>query len=229
LNYYDSTTGWRTYRAPEMGLASSQVNSLAKDGMGRLWVGTNAGAAVFDGSHWTTYTHENSGLGDDAVFSLAVQSDKAAWFGHLKGVSRLDFKTGMWTQFDISGFGFHWGGTTDLLVDRQGRVWAATTGSGLNMWDGNKWTNYRVSNSGIPQNDISHLFEAPDGTFWMGCTFATEPGGLLVSYNGKEWTIYDPETTGYSGSMALSLAMDSGGRLWIGTATQGLDIFKTTQ
>ncbi len=227
LNYFDPATGWRTYRAQDMGLASGQINAMVKDGQGRLWVGTNAGAAVFDGSHWTTYTHENSGLADNAIFSLAVQSDQAAWFGHLKGVSRLDLKTGSWTTFDISSYGFHWGGTTDLLVDHLGRVWAATTGSGLSMWDGKEWTNYRASNSGIPQNDISRIYEAPDGTLWMGCTYATEPGGLLVHYDGKDWTTYDPSLTGYSGAQVLSLAMDSAGRLWIGTATQGLDIFQT--
>lgn len=227
LNYYNSTTGWKTYHAQDMGLSSSQINDLVKDNQGDLWVATNAGATVFDGARWKAYTQQNSALADNAVLSIAVQPGNAAWFGHLKGISRLDLKTGAWSQFDLSKVGFGWGGTTDLLVDHLDRVWAATTGSGLNVWDGKEWTSYRVSNSGIPQNNVTRILEDSDGTIWMGCSYSAEPGGLLASFNGKDWTRYDSSNSGYAGTEALSLTMDSSARLWIGTTTSGINIFQT--
>ncbi len=227
LNYYDPAQGWKTWRGSDMGLSGSQVNALAKDDLGNLWVGTNAGAAFFDG-HWKTYTAQNSGLGDNSVFSIAIQPGKAAWFGHLKGVSRMDLATGEWTQFDLSKYGFGWGGTVSLIVDRQDRIWAGTLGSGLNMWDGKAWTNYLVSNSGLPQNNVNRVLEGGNGILWLGCSYSTSPGGTLASFDGENWKVYDSTMTGFSGAEPVVLAMDQNNKLWIGTRGHGVDTFQTS-
>jgi hypothetical protein len=227
LNYTDLATNWKTYLGQDMGLSSSQINDIKKDDQGHLWVGTNAGAAEFDGNQWKPITQQNSGLADNAIFSIGIQAGKAVWFGNLKGISRLDLKTGEWTQTDLSSYGFGWVGTVDILVDREDRVWAATLGSGLSDWDGEKWDNYRMSNSGIPQNNVNRIFEAPDGTIWLACTYSTEPGGLVASFDGKNWDRYDSTNSGFSGTQPLSMAMDSRSRLWIGTSLGGIDIYQT--
>jgi len=229
LNLYDPALGWKTWYGRDMGLTGSQINTLQKDELGNLWVGTSNGAAIFDSNkQWKTITTQNSGLGNDSIFSIAIQPGEAAWFGHLKGVSRLDIKSGQWTQFDLSKFGFGWGGTVDLMVDHQDRVWAATIGSGLNMWDGKEWTNYRVSNSGIPQNSVNQILAAPNGLIWIGCSYTTQPGGVIASFDGKAWTLFDAEKSGFSGSEPLALALDENGKLWIGTRGQGIDIYQTS-
>ncbi|HVP20962.1 MAG TPA: two-component regulator propeller domain-containing protein [Anaerolineaceae bacterium] len=226
LNYTDLEKKWETYHAQDMGLASSQINDIKKDGQGHIWVGTNAGAAEFDGSHWKPITQQNSGLADNAVYTIGAQPGAAIWFGHLKGISRLDLITGKWTQTELSSYGFGWGGTVDILEDRQNRVWAATIGSGLNVWDGEKWDNYRASNSGLPQNNVNRIIEAPNGVFWLACSYSTEPGGAVASFDGKNWNTYDSSTSGFSGSEPLTLAMDARSRLWIGTSIGGISIYQ---
>ncbi len=229
LNLYDPASGWKTWHGKDMGLTSSQVKTLQKDEQGNLWVGTSNGVAVLDSNgQWKTMTTQNSALGNDAIFSIAIQPGQAVWFGHLKGVSRLDLQTGQWTQFDLSRFGFGWGGTVELMVDRQNRVWAATIGSGLNMWDGSEWTNYRASNSGIPQNSVNQILEAPDGMLWVGCSYPTAPGGVIASFNGKDWTQFDSTMSGFSGGEPLAFALDGNGKLWIGTRGKGIDIYQTS-
>ncbi len=227
LNYYDPAKGWKTWHGPDMGLSGSQVNTLAEDELGNLWVGTNAGAAFFDGQ-WKTYTAQNSGLGDNSVFSIAIEPGKAVWFGHLKGVSRMDLATGKWTQFDLSKYGFGWGGTVSLIVDHQDRIWAGTLGSGLNMWDGKAWTNYMASNSGLPQNNVNTVLEDANGVLWIGCSYSTSPGGMLASFDGKNWKVYDSTMTGFSGFEPNALALDQNNELWIGTRGHGVDIFQTS-
>ena len=229
MNYYDAVSGWNTYLGKDLGLASDQVNTLEMDSQGQVWVGTNGGAAVLEADHWKTYTQQNSGLKDNAVFAIAFQSTTTVWFGHLKGVSRLDLQANTWDYYDLSTYGFGWGGTVDLLVDRQNHVWAATIGSGLNRWDGKEWTSYRVSNSGLPQNNVNRILEGPDGTLWMGCSLPTEPGGVIASFDGETWKTYNPSMSGYSGAEALTLAMDAEKRLWIGTTISGIDIFQTNK
>jgi hypothetical protein len=229
LSYYDRSSGWKTYLGQDMGLTSDQINTLAEDSQGRIWVGTNGGAAVLEDGHWKTYTRQNSGLKDNAVFAIAFQPTNSVWFGHLKGVNRLDLQTNSWDYYDLSVYGFGWGGTVDLLVDRQNRLWAGTIGSGLNMWDGKEWTGFRVSNSGLPQNNVDRILEAPDGTLWVGCSFPAEPGGVLASFDGETWKTFDASMSGYSGAEALSLAMDANNRLWIGTTVSGIDILQTKQ
>ncbi len=228
LNYYDPAQGWKTWRGPDMGLAGSQVNALAIDGKGSLWVGTNNGVAVLESQKWKLFTKQNSGLGDNSVFSILVQPGKAIWFGHLKGVSRMDLATMQWTQYDLSVYGFGWGGTVSLIVDHQDRVWAGTIGSGLNMWDGKQWTNFRVSNSGLPQNNVNRVLEDANGIIWAGCSFSTSPGGLVASFDGEKWSTYDSTYTGYSGSEPVTMAMDQNHRLWIGTRGHGIDTYQSS-
>ena len=185
--------GWLQVSSEYSPLAFNRVNDIVVAKDGEIVLGTDNGISFWTsssispwGDRQVNLSTSNSGLADNAIFSLAIEAGKAAWFGHLKGASRLDLNTGEWTQFDFSDSGFNWGGTTDLLVDSEDRVWAATSGWGLSVWNGKEWTNYRVSNSGIPQNNVTRILEAPDGTIWMGCTYSAEPGGLIASFNGRD-------------------------------------------
>ncbi len=227
LFYYRQSKGWFIWRHQGIELLDKKITALVIDD-GKMLVGTNEGVAYFDGQQWKTLTTQNSGLGDNSVFSIAIQPGKAIWFGHLKGVSRMDLATGEWTQYDLGKYGFGWGGTVSLIVDHQDRVWAGTIGSGLNMWDGKTWTNYLSSNSGLPQNNVDRVLEDANGVLWIGCSYSTSPGGMLASFDGKNWKVYDSSMTGFSGAEPKALAMDQNGRLWIGTRGQGVNIYQTS-
>ncbi len=84
----------------------------------------------------------------------------------------------------------------------------------------------RASNSGIPLNTVSHIAETSQGIFWVGFSFSTQPGGEVARFDGSQWRVFDTTNSGYNGSEPTSLALDSGGRLWIGSAVDGLEIYK---
>lgn len=220
---------WQVFRAQDMGLERDSVHTLIRGSGGSLWIGTNSGAALFSGGEWTAYTEDNSGLVSNAVFSLAIQTASdgdLVWFGTLGGVSRLDTGTGEWLTFTPSDFGTIWGTAASLEIDSQGRLWAATLGGGLNVYQEGEWTNYRTANSGLPYNHIQEVIEVQPGLLWLGVSIPNTTGGMLVSYDGENWQIFNTSNSGYSGAEPTALAVDDTGRVWIGTRTSGIDLYQ---
>lgn len=226
-----SSGEWSTFGADDLGLSGAPVYALGVSSDGRLWAGTGAGAAVFDGRSWTPYTAASTGLGDDGVLSLAIQSQAPerggdlVWFGTRAGVSRLDTSTGMWRSF-AADFDPNWGGVATLLVDSEGRLWAATIGGGLGVWDGTAWQFYRTSNSEIPFNTTQALAEVEPGVLWVGAAPPAQVGGVLAEFDGEAWRTYTPGNSGFSGAEPLVIAQDGAGRWWVGTRTAGVDIYQ---
>jgi len=71
---------------------------MAFDKKGYLWVGSQDGAAYYNGRAWTVVNMPNRTI-SNFVRSIVVASDESIWFGRQEGgVSRL--KDGTWTNFD---------------------------------------------------------------------------------------------------------------------------------
>jgi streptogramin lyase len=226
LARYDGQA-WQVYHAEDWGLPGDEVHAIKIDGTGRLWIGTNAGAAVFDGQSWTSYSAENSGLTGTLVFSLAFDPDgNQVWLGTDLGLNRFDQATGEWALFKPKETGLGDGGIPNLLFDSSGRLWVATLGGGLSMWDGETWLHYRISNSGLQSNSVQAIQETGEGYFWIANSFPERPGGLIFHFDGKSWKTYRPYYSGYSGSQVVSIAEDAARRIWFGTLTAGVDIYQ---
>jgi len=216
---------WQTFRAGDMHLASDRVYAIAAGADGRLWVGTGAGAAAYDGATWTPLPPE-SGLGGALVLAIAVEPDgRAVWFGTESVVVRLDVAARTWTQFTPDNSPLGPGGVADLMVDSDGRVWAATLGGGLGVWDGTAWRVFNVANSRIPSNTVQRVFQDAKGTLWVGFSWPTQFGGALASFDGHTWRQYAAGRAGFSGAEALAIAQDALGRIWVGTQSAGVDVY----
>ncbi len=80
----------------EDGLGSSEINALAVDDGGNVWVGTEGGLSQIAGDEVVfTLTKTNSGLIDNRVKSLLFDGDKGEmWIGTFDGLSRLRISSG---------------------------------------------------------------------------------------------------------------------------------------
>ncbi|MEO0073141.1 MAG: two-component regulator propeller domain-containing protein [candidate division WOR-3 bacterium] len=114
------------------GLLSTDVRSVAVDRDDNVWVATQQGAAVWDGSSFRTYTVENTGSGllSNNLFRVRVDAANRVWLLSERGLSVLDLVSGKWESFsrqnsriipniqDISGFytGLSMNSRTDAVV-----------------------------------------------------------------------------------------------------------------
>ena len=93
--YSISEEDWRTYGTPD-GLPTNEINALATDAAGNIWVATEEGLALINARReWEfTYTTSNSGLIDNRVKSLLFDEvEGELWIGTFDGLSRLSLGT----------------------------------------------------------------------------------------------------------------------------------------
>jgi len=68
---------------------NSQITSIAEDGAGSLWVGTNGSGLFRYANHrWTSFTSQD-GLSDDNINSIVEDREGNLWVGTVSGLDRF--------------------------------------------------------------------------------------------------------------------------------------------
>lgn len=147
-------------------LPDTLVFAITGDRTGRIWFGTENGAASFtpqasaadlaayDPRHWRTYTTTNSDLIYPKVHAILADRDGRIWFGTEEGISILDER--------------------------------------LPEGDPGRWRRVIVGDGALPNPWVQTMAQTPDGTVWVG----TRGGGLAVAHGGdaSRWTTYRSST-----------------------------------
>ena len=214
ISHYDGET-WKSYRETDLGLESDTIISLATDQSGKVYVGTLKGGSIFDGNQWVSIPDVKG----KAVFSILANQDNL-WLGVSQGV--LEIQKGSLKKI----FQPTLSPVNHLILDKNGNLWVATSGSGIARWENNTWNYYTVANSGLPLNSVNWITEVTPGTFWMGTTESYHSGGTPVLFDGTQWHSFTTDNSGASGSEPTVIVMDGEGMIWIGTRSQGIDLYK---
>jgi len=224
LDYIDTAHGNAVSRHPRRaGAAANQIRALLRDRDGHLWIGSNAGLARRDAVTGRVADLPIAGGVDDAVLSLASNAGGEVVFGTLK-----------------SGVGLAGAGGARLLaLDRvkdantamvlsitetvPGTWWAATYGGGIIEFDANGRSRRITHRPGIPislANDrVAALWRDRSGLVWI----ANERGvDVHNPANRTVETVMDG--VGLAEISAFAFMTDSGGRLWVALADQGIDL-----
>ncbi|MFY9826575.1 MAG: two-component regulator propeller domain-containing protein, partial [Thermoanaerobaculia bacterium] len=90
------------FYSTEQGLPQSVVLSLSQDAQGFLWLGTQDGAAMFDGRAWTPVSLPSHGE-SNYVHAVLGTADGSVWFGTNAGLLRR--RAGHWESFRHGGSG----------------------------------------------------------------------------------------------------------------------------
>jgi ligand-binding sensor domain-containing protein len=226
------------------GLANEYVFSVGIDHQGHKWFGTNAGGVSRyrdtpgDGQ-WKTFFPMH-GLADYWVYCFASQRDGTLWIGTWAGTSRVDAKTGKFTNY-VRELVNEW--VYGLAVDSKDRVWFGTEG-GVSMFDGKRWRSWTHKDGmGAPNTDalpfspntglgtrsrhdlatmnegratynpnyVFSVLVAPGDVVWAGTW-----GGGVARFDGARWTNLSSRD-GLAGDIVYAIAQGPDGTLWFGT------------
>ena len=202
------------------GLPQNTVHALALDRRGMLWVGTQDGAAYYDGRSWTP-VNPPTHLQSNFVRSLLASQDGSVWLGtQAAGLCRLDDDT--WTVFAAELPHLR---INALAEGRSGDgtpvVWVATHGGGVARWLHGRWTTFDT-HTNLPANTVWALLPTTDETgtpvLWVG----TE-AGLASLREGASQFVVEPGLP----SVSVNSLLETGGggasgTLWVGTYGAGV-------
>jgi len=120
----------------EDGLPNPRVHCTFLDRSGRLWVGTQEGAAFLGGSGWTVFPLPKQAP-SLYIRAMAQTDDGALWFG-TEGGGLWRHDKGTWRHWD-AGAGLPVSRVNVLLAQGQ-TLWVGTGGGGLLRWSGESMT-----------------------------------------------------------------------------------------
>lgn len=177
------------------GLPEGTIQAIAEDQRGYLWVGTQDGAAYYNGRKWNSVELPTSRL-SNWINALMTATDGSVWFGTSgAGVHRL--KNRQWTTWNKRS-GLPENSVLSLLETSSGSIYVGTIG-GLAVCK-----NETCSSAGLTGR-VYALLEA-DHSLWAGTN-----QGLALLEKG-EWKI----VAGFPDPSIKCLAHDTS--LWAGTS-----------
>lgn len=219
---YDGTH-WDHLTPDNSPLSTSNVNALAVDLDGSVWIGPSvAGAAVqrVVGSTWTSFTPDDSGLISTAVSAMAVDSTTGEkWFGDRFSAGLASYDDETWTTFLSDGAPFSCTApngvpgrpVTDIEVDAAGVKWIGS-GCGLTRYDGVAFTTLTTT-EGLSNNNVRDIAVDAAGNVWI----ATQRG--INRYDGRSFMSW------FTTQDARTVVVDGQGLVWASFQDVGVRVF----
>ncbi|MFQ5631067.1 MAG: hypothetical protein ACE5I1_20025, partial [bacterium] len=189
---------WRTFTKRD-GLPSDKAHCVRIDD-DRVWIGTDAGLALYEGGKFITYTVED-GLAHPVVLAIEIsQRSGDVWIATMGGLNR--FSAGRFETFDQFNSGLANDVVYSVACDGQ-YVWAATANGASRL------------NTHTQQWNIFNEKNAPMHEPWTysvtansGMVYIAAWGGGILEYNTEtgQWKDYrDPD-----GEMELDIFPNDG-------------------
>ena len=220
---YDGSK-FEIYRKSD-GLPDNNINDILVDNNG-VWICTNGGLANFNNGGFkiiTTLDEKSDGLTGLYGTTAISKSRDGIYFIGGEGIRMYDPNSlRTITTYEGMPVPDNWtSGITDLLLDKDGSLWAASLWNGIYKINGEIITkNYNKKNSNLPGNRTINLAFAQDGSLWS----SHGSNGIARTINGdvenmtKKLNI-PPNTN------VRDIAFDKKGTLWLGT-NRGIGKYK---
>lgn len=169
----------------QMAVLPAPVTCLYEDSAsGNLWIGTfGKGVFLYQNNMLTGLQHIPR-IRDGHILSITGSRNRI-WVASLNGVEEIDSRTTAWLRSHDKSSGTGSDYIYQLYPDRQGRIWMATDGAGVSMYDGRQY--YTAdSTSGMTARVVYSISEDRHGNMLAG----TLEHGVL-RYDGRRWQVAD--------------------------------------
>lgn len=211
----EGTLPIRVYRDID-GLPQNTVHAITLDHEGLLWIGTQDGAAVWDGRAWLAVPMPDRAT-SNFVRTILASRDGSLWFGtQAGGLHRRS--EGRWERHEPRVDGLP-AARVNHLAELDGLLLVATHEAGVATFDGTRWQRLTVAD-GLPTDRVWRL--AP-GTFagasgaWAACE-----GGLVFIVPESNRVVTDPGfPKGHANSVVVS-GRPGAEEVWVGTYGEGV-------
>ncbi|WP_343728793.1 diguanylate cyclase [Duganella sp.] len=230
MSLYDPATSTvvRSYRADDKTpgkLSHSIIYSMYQDdeGKGPLWLGTSNGLNRLDTPDSPFQVIHFGNTASDYINAIAPGAGGVLWLATGNSLIRYDTRTDARKIYyndpqDPTTRSVN--GTSAVLEDRQGRVWAGSewNGGGLDLLDPatGKFRHFRYSSKnvgGLSDDNIASLHEDAQGRVWVG----TGKGLNLVEFKPDGAISFKSYAAGMRAAKILSIQHDSEGKIWCST------------
>ncbi len=218
VNFYAQVPKWTTYNNQNTSskLPDNNVDELATDASGNIWIGTYFwGLVKFDGTNWTNYNSNNSSLKDNTINGLKMNGSTLWIATYANGIYKFDGSN--WTNYTAANSGILSNYTYCITTDAGNNVWvgintANSSYSGVVKFNGSStWTQSSFTDN-YNYYGVEAVAKDNAGNIWCGTRIG------LYKYNGSSWTTYTKENTsgGLCGNYVRSIAVDASGNVWFG-------------
>jgi signal transduction histidine kinase/ligand-binding sensor domain-containing protein len=195
-------------------LPGNRINCLATDPAGRLWVGTDAGLARREGSHFLDQTPADPE--PLSVTFLAINPQNECWVfanGHMRRCRDRVWVAEATAWRDLPRAHVN---SLSAHMDLAGNLWFVHFGKGLLCAGTDGSVRSIASGDGLPGNRVICWFQDREGNVWVGA----DRGGLarLRPCQFKVInSVNDPAANTF-----MSVCEDAGGAVWMGSLGGGI-------
>jgi PAS domain S-box-containing protein len=190
--------------------APSAITALAQSVDGYLWLGNHDGLYRFDGVVFERYQPQSGGpFPVGTVSSLMALPNGDLWIAFMPGVICL-LRNGNATNYTARE-GVPNGGIWSFARDRNGTIWAATSG-GLVRLEGDRWKEIG-KDWGFPGKSARTVFLDHQGTLWV----SAEDTLVFLPLGTKRF-----QPTGIRVGTVTKIAQAANGKLWMAETTRSV-------
>jgi diguanylate cyclase (GGDEF)-like protein len=208
-------------------LAANDLNALALDRQGGLWIGTWPGGLDYlppKGRSFVHYRVDRPEAPDpkaNIVRALTIDHEGTLWMGTENSV--VTWKAGThWdtrTKLDAPATRINW-----FYADRNRHMWAGTLSSGLLRFDGSspapqRYVHRATDPHSLPSDNVRAIMQDRSGMLWI----ATFTDGIcltnLNSQGFRRLIPFDIPREGLVSNALNNIAGAPGGKLWLGGNT----------
>jgi ligand-binding sensor domain-containing protein len=192
----------------------AKLSTIFQDKKGYLWLGTNVGICKYDGINFK-YLEKDSNL----VTSLAEDNTGILWMGHFDG--RLEYLENNEIKRFMPEEGLPKIKITNIVFDKENRLWFSTYGEGIYCYDNNILYNINHAD-GLSDDNVYDLLLV-DGKIWV----ATDAGISICSFqNKKKSIVVINDKNGLPDNIVKNMKRDEAGNIWIALQDKGICYFE---
>src|SRR5471032_2388381 len=229
LQHFDPNSGQFTVYAHDdadpASLASNDLNALALDAQGGVWIGTWPGGLDYLAPGAASFEHHqvDPAPKPDARVNIvrALQFDRNGmlWIGTESGVIRWDGKRGWETRQAVAS---PYSRITNFNLDNKGTLWCTTLSAGLlrlNEANGefDQFVHAADDPYSLPGDNLRAVLQDRGGMLWIA---SFTDGISLANLSSEGFTRHVPfridSRSAPASNALLSLARAPGGRIWLG-------------